>query len=79
MLYPNPVRKDINITITLPRRDKLNWQLTDNNGKVIKNGYYDLGAGSTAVVIEGNNLSAGNYFLQLSGETLKQTIQFNKQ
>jgi len=79
MLYPNPVRKDINLTITLANKEKLNWQLTDNNGKVVKNGYYELGAGSTAVVIDGGNLAAGNYLLSLNGEQLQQTIKIVKQ
>jgi ELWxxDGT repeat protein len=79
MLYPNPVRKDLNLTITLAKKERLTWQLSDNNGKVVKNGYYELGAGSTAVVIDGGNLSAGNYLLSLNGEQLQQTIKIVKQ
>jgi trimeric autotransporter adhesin len=79
MLYPNPVRKDLNLTITLPKKDRLNWQITDNNGRVIKNGYYDLGVGSTSVIIDGSSLGAGNYFLRLNGEMLQQTIKIVKQ
>jgi hypothetical protein len=79
MLYPNPVRKDINLTITLAKKDRLNWQLTDNNGRVLKNGHYELGAGSTALVIDGGNLSAGTYLLRLNGELLQQTIKIVKQ
>ena len=79
MLYPNPVRTEINLTITLAKKDKINWLLTDNNGKVVKNGYYELGAGSSAVIIDGRNLSAGNYLLRLNGEVLQQTIKIIKQ
>jgi len=79
MLYPNPVRNDINLTITLAKKDKINWNLTDNNGRIIRNGYYELGAGSSAVVIDGGRLSAGNYILKLNGEVLQQTIKIVKQ
>lgn len=79
MLYPNPVRADINLTITLAKKDKINWLLTDNNGRVVKNGYYELGAGSSAVVIDGASLSAGNYLLRLNGEVLQQAIKIVKQ
>jgi ELWxxDGT repeat protein len=79
MLYPNPVRNDINLTITLAKKDKINWLLTDNNGRVIRNGLYELSAGSSAVVIDGQSLSAGNYLLSLNGELLKQTIKIVKQ
>lgn len=79
MLYPNPSRTDINLTITLAKKDKINWFLTDNNGRVVRNGYYELGAGSSAVVIDGRSLSAGNYLLRLNGELLQQTIRIVKQ
>jgi ELWxxDGT repeat protein len=79
MLYPNPVRTDINLTITLAKKDRINWMLTDNNGRLVKNGYYELGAGSTAVVIDGGNFSAGTYLLRLNGELLQQTIKIVKQ
>jgi ELWxxDGT repeat protein len=79
MLYPNPVRNDINLTITLAKKDKINWLLTDNNGRVVKNGYYELGTGSSAVVIDGESLSAGYYLLRLNSELLQQTIKIVKQ
>lgn len=79
MLYPNPVRKDINLTITLARKDKLNWQLMDTYGRVIRNGNYELGAGSTALTIDGSKLTSGNYYLKLSGEQLQQTMKIVRQ
>lgn len=79
MLYPNPIGKDINITITLAKKDKLSWQLMDNYGRVIKNDNYELGAGSTALTIDGSKLSSGSYYLRLNGEQLQQTIKIVKQ
>jgi ELWxxDGT repeat protein len=79
MLYPNPVGKDINLTITLAKKDKLNWRLMDTYGRVIRNGNYELGAGSTALTIDGSKLSPGNYYLRLNGELLQQSIKIVKQ
>lgn len=79
MLYPNPVRNEMNLTITLGRKDRLNWQLVDNNGRIIKNGSIIHSGGSMAVSIDISNISAGNYLMRLNGESLQQTIKVIKQ
>ena len=41
MLYPNPAKDKINMTITISQGEKLQWQLTDNTGRTIKKGFYN--------------------------------------
>ena len=65
MLYPNPVKNSINMTINISQSEKLQWQLMDNTGRTIKKGDYTLSAGSTAVSIDATSLSAGIYYMQL--------------
>lgn len=79
MLYPNPVKNKINLTINVPQKEKMQWQLVDNAGRTIKQGMYDLSAGSTAVTIDIPNLSSGIYFMRLNGSTLQQVIKVIKQ
>ncbi|MGZ8549033.1 MAG: ELWxxDGT repeat protein [Chitinophagaceae bacterium] len=79
ILYPNPVKNKINLAINVPRKEKLQWQLTDNTGRTVKRGIYDLSPGSTAVTIDIPNLSSGIYFMQLNGSTLQQVIKLVKQ
>jgi ELWxxDGT repeat protein len=79
MLYPNPVRNEVNLTITLSRKDRLNWQLVDNSGRIIKNGSINHSGGSMAISIDVSNISAGNYLMRLNGESLQQTIKVIKQ
>ncbi len=79
MVYPNPTREDLNLTITIGQNEKLNWRLVDHAGRVVKNGHYNLTAGSTAVKIDTRHLSAGIYMMQLQGTTVQQVIKVIKQ
>jgi ELWxxDGT repeat protein len=78
-IYPNPVQKDINLSLTLISKSRLNWQLVDYSGRIIKNGIYDLSAGSTSVSIEAGNLRPGTYLLQIKGDGVQQVLKVIKQ
>lgn len=78
-IYPNPVQRDINLTLTLTSRTRLNWQLVDYSGRVLKNGIYDLSAGSTSVSIEADNLRPGTFLLQVKGDGVQQVLKVIKQ
>ena len=78
-LYPNPVKNKINLTFNVPQKERLQWQLTDNTGRKVKSGVYDLSAGSTAVTIDVPTLHSGIYFIQLNGSALRQVIKVVKQ
>ncbi|MEO5563781.1 MAG: ELWxxDGT repeat protein [Chitinophagaceae bacterium] len=79
MIYPNPVRTEINMTLTLSQRTRLQWQLVDYSGRIIKNGIYDLSVGSTSVSIDASNLGAGTYLMQLKSNGLNQVLKVLKQ
>jgi ELWxxDGT repeat protein len=79
MLYPNPVKNNINLTINADQKEKLQWQLMDNTGRLIKKGRYEISEGSTAVSINMDNLSSGIYFMKLNGSIFQQTIKVVKQ
>jgi ELWxxDGT repeat protein len=78
-VYPNPVQDEIIVSISLDKKEKVKWQLSDNNGRVIKGGDYNLSAGSNRVSIDASGLSAGNYIVNLMGGDVKQAIKVIKQ
>jgi ELWxxDGT repeat protein len=79
IVYPNPVRDEIILCISVEKKEKVKWQLSDNNGRIIKSGDYILSAGSNTVSIEASRLSSGNYIVNLIGEDMKQAIKVIKQ
>ena len=78
ILKTNPVVNEIHLTIKSANSDKLKWQLIDNNGRVVKTGYYSVSAGITAITENAGNLASGNYLLQLNGKYLQQAIKVTK-
>jgi trimeric autotransporter adhesin len=78
-LYSNPVRNEISMAITTGQRQKMQWKLIDNSGRVIKNGSIELTAGSTTMSIDIANARPGIYYLQLQGVSVQQVIRVVKQ
>ncbi|MEP7373865.1 MAG: ELWxxDGT repeat protein [Chitinophagaceae bacterium] len=79
LLYPNPVKDKINMTVNVSQKEKLQWQLTDNMGRRVKAGSYDLSPGSIAVSIDIAGLSSGMYLIQLNSSSLQKVIKVIKQ
>lgn len=79
LLYPNPVKDKVNMTINVSQKEKMQWQLTDNMGRRVKAGSYDLLPGSMAVSIDIANLSSGMYLIQLNSSSLQKVIKVIKQ
>lgn len=78
ILYPNPVLRDMNLKIYTPQKEKLLWQLVDNNGRIIQYGRYELSPGTTVVSENISHISAGIYFMKINGLTLQKTIKVIK-
>ena len=79
LLYPNPVKDKINMTINVSQKEKLQWQLVDNMGRKVKAGNYDLSPGSIGVSIDIAGLSSGMYLIQLNSSSLQKVIKVIKQ
>jgi hypothetical protein len=78
-LYPNPVQNSMNLLITWPQREKWQWQLVDDNGRVVKYGRYDISAGTNLVTENIGILSSGVYFMQINGPSWHKVIKVVKQ
>lgn len=79
ILKTNPVVNEIQLTFKSANSDKVKWQILDNNGRVVKTGYYSVSAGITAITENAGSLAPGNYILQLHGKFLQQTIKVIKE
>src|SRR5690606_37654757 len=79
MVYPNPVSHTLNMTVTVEQKEKLQWRILDNTGRVVNNGQYDLQRGSTALSVDVSRLGSGIYLLQLKGESIQEVIKLIKQ
>jgi ELWxxDGT repeat protein len=79
IIKTNPVINEIQLSIKSANNDKVRWRLLDNNGRVVKSGYYPVSVGTTAITENTGNLVPGNYLLQLDGKFLQQTIKILKE
>jgi hypothetical protein len=78
LLYPNPVDKSINLTITTATTGKAQARIIDNNGRILRQQLIDLTAGSTSLSMDVSGLAKGIYYLELKGEAINERKQFVK-
>ncbi len=78
-VYPNPARNDFNIEIESKRRDGLDIQLLDVNGKMVRDfNFNSLNAGKNVFNIQSEDLRRGVYLISIqthsSGSKLKKIM-----
>lgn len=64
-LYPNPVQDRINLTITAYQPERLSWRFTDNVGRLIRGGTYNVNQGVNYISENVGFITTGVYFLQV--------------
>jgi PQQ-dependent dehydrogenase (s-GDH family) len=78
-VFPNPAEKDIRVTINATAVDRAEWKILDNSGRVILRGNNNLVKGYNEIQIDLSKLSAGVYYLNVSGATIDQRVKIQKQ
>ena len=78
-LYPNPATNEINISISTLRMDKMNYQVFDNAGRIVMQETKQVVPGRNQLPVDINKLSAGVYYIKLTGNLINRTFQFVKQ
>ena len=63
-VYPNPVKRDVNITIQSPSNDNLTLIITDLAGKVVNKRIVNVLAGDNKFNFNVETLSAGTYIMK---------------
>jgi uncharacterized repeat protein (TIGR01451 family) len=71
MVYPNPARTEMYVSITSNKNENLQLRITDASGKVISDQQKEIQKGNNVFPVNTSNLRKGNYVLQIisAGET----------
>lgn len=79
MLYPNPVNKKLNLTISVNKAEKLQACIIDNTGKIVQRYMMNVTAGSTTTALDVSSLATGLYYFYIKGEGINERKAFVKQ
>jgi hypothetical protein len=77
-LFPNPAAREVNVTITSAVDGKVKWQLIDNAGRILNHNSLVAKKGNNNIMINLNRLSAGTYFLIVTGGDIDQKVKLEK-
>jgi sugar lactone lactonase YvrE len=77
-LYPNPVNDILNVKASSNKQEAAIIQITDLQGKVLKQVHVQLYIGSNSFRIDVAALAKGSYIIEIKGVTTKQYKQFVK-
>jgi trimeric autotransporter adhesin len=79
-IAPNPVANEAKVTVTAPEDGKLNFKVVDNAGRTILQRTLQVRKGiANTIYIDMQNLSAGMYFLNVTGAGLNKNLKVQKQ
>jgi len=70
-IFPNPVREQAQINVTLPQDEQLTISIFDLTGKPLRVSNQQLDAGVNTLTIHTSDLPAGSYFVKLENATEK--------
>jgi hypothetical protein len=77
-ISPNPASTELKAAITSPVTGNASWQIIDNAGRIIMYSNTLLKKGSNSISININQLTAGSYYLYISGQDINMKTKFQK-
>jgi hypothetical protein len=77
-IFPNPVAGEAKVTIAAIVDGKAQWKIIDNAGRVVLQSSTQVRKGNNNLVINVNKLSAGIYYLNVSGGGVDQKVKLQK-
>lgn len=75
---PNPAHNELKATLVSPEADNAFWQIIDNSGRVVLSNTAVLQKGNNVLSINLNKLTAGSYYLKISGTSFEDGVKFQK-
>jgi ELWxxDGT repeat protein len=79
LLYPNPVRQTLQMTISTSMSERIQVNIYDQSGRKLQHQQQPLLAGSNALSLDVQSLPAGTYYLELKGAGVNEQKMFIKQ
>lgn len=76
IVYPNPARSEMYVSITSGKNENLQFRITDASGKVIANQQKEIQKGNNVFPVNTSKLKKGNYVLQVISEGETKTSKF---
>ena len=76
-IYPNPLRGEGNVNITLTESAKVSYQIYDLSGRMVANselGFY--GQGEHTMTFNADNLASGSYIIRVQAGSKSETAKF---
>jgi hypothetical protein len=67
LFYPNPVINEARLSVSIAEAGKVQANVFDSKGSLVKQQYWSLSAGSSSLSMNLETLAKGNYFLELKG------------
>lgn len=77
-VYPNPVKDVVTTEIISMTSGNANWQIVDNNGRVLLQNRIVLVKGRNTFNISLDKLSAGVYYLKVAGQDIDKRVKIQK-
>jgi len=77
-IFPNPAADKTNVTIGAERDGKIQWKILDNAGRIVLESTAQVKKGRNNMVINVNKLSAGIYYLTVSGAGIDEKVKLQK-
>ncbi len=77
-LYPNPATNEINISLSSSRKEKMNYQVFDNAGRILIQETTHILPGITRLQVDISKLSSGIYYIKLISHLKMEKLQFVK-
>ena len=65
--YPNPAKNNLNISIAIPKSNKVNLRITDVAGKIVQQQNFLLVSGHNNLKMDVSALPSGSYFIRAAG------------
>jgi PQQ-dependent dehydrogenase (s-GDH family) len=78
-IAPNPVVHEATVKIDAAVSGKIQWNVTDNGGRVVMQNFNDLKKGRNILSIDLSKLAAGVYYFNVQGAGLDQHIKLQKE
>lgn len=78
LVYPNPVKDQLNINLSGLEKGNYKVELIDNIGKLIYQNETEVSESKNTFQLKVNEIAAGNYFIRIENNSISRSVKINK-